>query len=153
MDGKPDLGMALNGALAGLVGITAGADVVSVTSAIIIGLVAGPLVVGATKGMEALKIDDPVGAVPVHLVCGIWGTLAVGLFSPDVTLVAQLTGVVATGAFCVPLSFAMFYGLDLILGMRVSEEEEISGLDLEEHGSNAYGDFVTGETVLGAAAK
>jgi Amt family ammonium transporter len=142
LDAKPDLGMVINGTLAGLVGVTAGADVVSLTAAVIIGVVAGVLVYGATALMDSLHIDDPVGAVPVHLVGGIWGTLAVGLFSADVSLATQALGVVATGMFCLPISLAMFYALDKAVGLRVSAEEEECGLDLGEHGIVAYGDFL-----------
>jgi len=142
VDGKPDLGMALNGALAGLVGITAGADVVSVQEAVFIGVVAGPLVWGGIKAADAFKVDDPVSAVAVHLVCGIWGTLAVGLFGTDKSVVAQLMGIAATGLLCVPSSLLMMFALDKLFGLRVSEHEEHEGLDLGEHGELAYADFV-----------
>ena len=101
---KPDLSMVLNGALAGLVGITAGADTVSVNSAMLIGFVAGVIVVFAVLAFDRAKLDDPVGAVSVHLVCGIWGTLAVGIFStnPEHSFMTQLIGVAAYGAFCFP---------------------------------------------------
>jgi ammonium transporter, Amt family len=138
LDGKPDLGMALNGALAGLVGVTAGADVLSPLSAALVGAVSGVLVLLATRALARLRIDDPVGAVPVHLVCGVWGTLAVGLFG-GASLGAQAVGVLATGAFCFPVSLALFKVLDLTVGLRVTEEEEINGLDWEEHGVRAYG--------------
>jgi ammonium transporter, Amt family len=141
--GKPNLGMALNGALAGLVGITAGADVVTPMQAIIIGGTAGVLVTGATELMNRMRIDDPVGAVPVHLVCGIWGTLAVGLFVPEVSFAVQLIGIAATAAICVPATLVIFGALDAVLGMRVSAEEEHAGLDLEEHGHEAYAGFPT----------
>jgi Amt family ammonium transporter len=141
---KPDLGMAINGALAGLVGITAGADVVSVPAAVAIGAAAGLIVYVAVQAVDAVRIDDPVGAIAVHLVCGIWGTLAVGLFVPEVNLLAQLTGVVATGLFCVPTSFALFGLLHKTMGIRVTVEEELHGLDIGEHGSVAYGDFLPG---------
>ena len=138
---KPDLTMALNGALAGLVGITAGADVVSVMSAIIIGFIAGLLVVAAVMGIDRAKIDDPVGALSVHLVCGIWGTLAVGIFSVDHSFGVQLLGVLAYGAVCFPAALIIFYILKSTLGIRVNEEEEIGGLDIGEHGMVAYADF------------
>ena len=141
LDRKPDLGMALNGILAGLVGVTAGADAVTITGAILIGLISGPVMVVGLKLVDGLKIDDPVGAVAVHLVCGIWGTLAVGIFGADKSLVAQMVGVVAVGLFCVPASFVMFFTLDKIFGLRVSSEEEVEGLDIGEHGELAYGDF------------
>ena len=138
--GKPDLGVALNGALAGLVGVTAGADLLGPGTAVLAGLGAAPLCYGATLLLERLGIDDPVGAVPVHLVCGIWGTLAVGLLVPEVSIGAQLIGVAAVAAFCLPASFALFYGLKKTVGLRVGEREEIEGLDLGEHGAAAYGD-------------
>lgn len=135
---KPDLSMALNGALAGLVGITAGADVVGPLSAVVIGGISGGLVFGATHLLERLRIDDPVGAVPVHLVCGIWGTLAVGLFSSEVSLAAQVLGVAAVGAVCLPVSVGAFALLKVTLGLRVDAEHEVEGLDLHEHLSEAY---------------
>ena len=138
--GKPDLAVALNGALAGLVGVTAGADLLAPGTAVFAGLVAAPLCYGATLLLERLGIDDPVGAVPVHLVCGVWGTLAVGLFVPEVSLVSQLIGVAAVAAFCAPASFLLFFALKKTLGIRVTEREEIEGLDLGEHGAPAYGD-------------
>ena len=138
---KPDLSMALNGSLAGLVGITAGADVVSVMSAIIIGLIAGFIVVTSVMAFDKAKIDDPVGAISVHLVCGIWGTLAVGIFSADFSIATQALGVVA---YAIPAFFAaliLFGILKVTLGLRVSEEEEIGGLDIGEHGMEAYDGF------------
>jgi Amt family ammonium transporter len=142
---KPDLSMALNGILAGLVGITAGADSVSITGAVLIGLVAGGLVVGSVMFFDRIKIDDPVGAISVHLVCGIWGTLAVGIFSmnPDHTLGAQALGVVAYGAAAFPSALLIFYVIKVTMGLRVSEEEELEGLDYGEHGMHAY-DFGLG---------
>ncbi len=138
---KPDLSMALNGSLAGLVGITAGADVVSVMSAIVIGFIAGLLVVVSVLGIDRLKMDDPVGAISVHLVCGIWGTLAVGLFSPDHSVIIQFVGVLAYAVPCFLSALAIFYALKATLGIRVDEEEEMGGLDLGEHGMAAYADF------------
>ena len=140
---KPDLTMVLNGCLAGLVGITAGADTVSVASAILIGGIAGVLVVLAVMLLDKMRIDDPVGAISVHLVCGIWGTLAVGLFSAnaDYTLGVQALGVLAYGLFCFPLCLAIFAALKYTLGLRVSRAEEIGGLDVGEHGMEAYPDF------------
>ena len=140
---KPDLSMVLNGALAGLVGITAGADTVSVNSSIIIGLVAGIIVVFAVLAIDRAKLDDPVGAVSVHLVCGIWGTLAVGIFStnPEHSFMTQLIGVGAYAVFCLPAAFVIFYGLKAVTGLRVSPEEERIGLDVSEHGMEAYGGF------------
>ena len=139
---KPDLSMALNGALAGLVGITAGADVVSITSAVIIGLVAGAIVVFSIVMFDKIKIDDPVGAISVHLVCGIWGTLAVGIFGVgEFSFLTQLIGVLAYGAFTVVCALALFLVIKMIMGLRVSPEEEMEGLDLAEHGMEAYADF------------
>jgi len=138
---KPDLSMTLNGTLAGLVGITAGADVVSVMSSIIIGFVAGMLVVIAVMGFDRIKIDDPVGAISVHLVCGIWGTLAVGIFSADHSFATQFIGVLAYGVTCFVAAFVIFFALKVTLGIRVSEEEEMGGLDVGEHGMAAYADF------------
>ena len=139
---KPDLTMALNGALAGLVGITAGADVVSVMSSIVIGFIAGLLVVASVMIIDRIKLDDPVGAISVHLVCGIWCTLAVGIFSADHSFMVQLIGVLAYGAVSFVAAFALFLILKVIPGLRVDEEEELKGLDVGEHGMEAYGGFV-----------
>ena len=139
---KPDLTMALNGALAGLVGITAGADVVSVMSSIVIGFIAGLLVVASVMIIDRIKLDDPVGAISVHLVCGIWGTLAVGIFSADHSFMVQLLGVGAYGVVCFAAAFIIFLALKVTLGLRVDEEEELKGLDVGEHGMEAYGGFV-----------
>jgi Amt family ammonium transporter len=136
---KPDLGVALNGALAGLVGITAGADLISPLGAVAVGGVAGILLLASTAALEKLRIDDPVGAVPVHLVCGVWGTLAVGLLAPEVSFATQLLGVAAVGAFCLATSGALLLVLDKTLGLRVSREEEVGGLDHHEHNAEAYG--------------
>ena len=136
---KPDLSMVLNGALAGLVGITAGADVVSVNSAMVIGLIAGVIVVFSVLFFDRARIDDPVGAVSVHLVCGIWGTLAVGIFSADHSFVTQAIGVLAYGVFSFPVALAIFFALKASIGLRVSPDEESIGLDLGEHGMEAYG--------------
>ena len=138
---KPDLTMALNGALAGLVGITAGADAVSIPWAIVIGLIAGLLVVVSVLGIDRARIDDPVGAISVHLVCGIWGTLAVGIFSPDHSLLTQFIGVAAYGAVAFSAALILFGLVKATLGLRVSESEELSGLDLGEHGMEAYAGF------------
>ena len=137
---KPDLSMALNGILAGLVGITAGADVINPTTAILVGFIAGGIVVGSVLLVDKIKIDDPVGAISVHLVCGIWGTLAVGLFStnPDHSLAIQAYGVLCYGIFTVVCAAILFVGLKVTIGLRVSEEEELEGLDLGEHGMHAY---------------
>ena len=144
---KPDLSMMLNGILAGLVGITAGADVITPLTAIIIGGVAGVVVVGSVVLLDKLKIDDPVGAVSVHLVCGVWGTLAVGIFStnPEHTMVKQLIGAGAIGAFALATATLFFYLVKMTMGLRVSAEEEIEGLDAGEHGMHAY-DFLSPTT-------
>ncbi len=140
---EPDLTMVLNGCLAGLVGITAGADVVTVTGAIIIGLICGAVAVLSVIGLDRLKIDDPVGATTVHLVCGILGTLFVGVFStnPDHSFMTQLIGVLAYGAVCFPAALIIFLVLKVTVGIRVSKEEELKGLDLGEHGMEAYHGF------------
>ncbi len=140
---KPDLSMMLNGCLAGLVGITASADTVSVSSACLIGTIAGVIVVLSVYFFDRLRIDDPVGAISVHLVCGIWGTLAVGIFSfnPEHTLTAQLIGIAAVGAGCVAISSAIFFIIKKAMGLRVSRSEELKGLDISEHGMEAYNGF------------
>ncbi|MGA0373074.1 MAG: ammonium transporter [Flavobacteriaceae bacterium] len=139
-----DLTMFMNGVLGGLVGITAGADQMSPTDAILIGLIAGIIVVLGIALIDKLKLDDPVGAVAVHLICGIWGTLAVGIFGAmagfDQFLV-QLIGVGIVGAFCVATSFIILFIVKASTGLRVDKEEEINGLDLSEHGMEAYADF------------
>ena len=137
----PDASMVLNGALAGLVGVTAGADVVSVTAAVIIGLVAGVIVVISVETFDRAKLDDPVGAISVHLTCGVWGTLAVGIFSTDHSLLTQLVGVVACGGVAFPAAALIFLLLRSTVGLRVSPEEERRGLDLAEHNMEAYPDY------------
>ena len=143
---KPDLSMALNGILAGLVGITAGADVMTPVTAIIIGAVAGAIVVGSVILIDKIKIDDPVGAISVHLTCGIWGTLAVGIFStnPEHSFVTQLIGVAAYGVFTVICASAIFLTIKATMGLRVDPEEEVDGLDYGEHGMHAYDLHVSG---------
>ncbi len=136
-----DITMVLNGILAGLVGITAGADVTSVTSALIIGAIAGIIVVASVLFLDRIKIDDPVGAISVHLVCGIWGTLATGIFGVGTDFMAQLIGVAAVGAFCFTTALLIFYGIKAIIGIRVDEKEEVEGLDIYEHGMHAYPDI------------
>jgi Amt family ammonium transporter len=135
--------MFLNGILGGLVGITAGADVMTPESAIIIGAIAGALIVFAVAFVDAIKLDDPVGAIAVHLICGTWGTLAVGIFStnPDHTFLIQLTGVACYAAFCLVSAFLIIFTLKKTVGIRVSEREELEGLDAHEHGMDAYPDF------------
>ena len=133
--------MVLNGSLAGLVGITAGADVISPMNSVIVGIIAGVIVVLAVIQIDKIQIDDPVGAISVHLVCGIWGTLAVGIFSPNHNLGVQALGVVAYGIFCLITSFIIFTIIKSIMGLRVSEEEEIIGLDISEHDMESYAGF------------
>ncbi len=157
--GKPELGMTLNGCLAGLVAITASCAFVSIISAIIIGLIAGILVVLSVVGFDRAKIDDPVGATSVHLVCGIFGTLCVGLFAQDKMigiqtgnglffgggiklLSAQLAGVLSVGIFVFLTSAIVWVVLKSTLGIRVSLKEEIEGLDISEHGDSTYPEFV-----------
>lgn len=150
-DGKPDLSMIINGVLAGLVGITAGCADVSYVSAIIIGAIAGIIVVFAVGFFDKiLKIDDPVGATSVHLVCGIWGTLAVGIFStnPDHSFLTQLIGVLTVGGFTVVVSTIFWYALKATVGIRVHLEEEVKGLDISEHGMEAYSGFVKEADIL-----
>jgi Amt family ammonium transporter len=134
--GKPDVTMALNGILAGLVGVTASADSVTIQGAVIIGAIAGVIVYFSVIIIDK-KIDDPVGAVSVHLVCGIWGTIAVGIFGGG-DLVAQLTGIVAIGAYTVIFTLIVGSILKATLGIRVSASEEEVGLDVSEHGMKAY---------------
>jgi len=136
-----DLGMVLNGILAGLVGITAGADQMSPNEAMIIGILAGVLVVYSVILIDKMKLDDPVGAVSVHLICGIFGTLAVGIFgnlASGEQVVKQLVGIVAFGIPCFGGSLLIFYILKAVMGIRVSAEHEKSGLDSHEHGMRGY---------------
>ncbi len=156
---KPDFGMTINGCLAGLVAVTAPCAFVSVSSAGIIGVIAGAIVVPAVIFFDKIGVDDPVGATSVHLVCGVLGTLSVGLFaqdwvSPNTTgngllfgggtklLMAQLTGVAAVGGFIVAASSIAWFLIKAVMGIRVSLHEEIEGLDIGEHGNQAYPDFV-----------
>ncbi len=155
---KPDLTMILNGCLCGLVAITAPCAFVSVGSSVVIGLVAGVLAVVGVLLFDKLRLDDPVGALTVHLMNGVWGTLAVGLFAQDVILpnttgdglffggganlfTAQLIGVLAVGAFTLGVGLIAWYVIKLVMGVRVSPEEELEGLDIGEHGQTAYPDF------------
>ena len=135
---KPDLSMALNGFLAGLVAITAGADVISPGWSIVAGLVGGGLVVFSVLFLDKIKIDDPVGAISVHGVVGIWGTLAVAFFSEAATVGAQLTGIVSVCVFAFVTSYIIFSIIKVIMGVRVDEAEEAEGLDVAEHGTPAY---------------
>ncbi len=158
--GKPDLGMTLNGCLAGLVAITAPCAFVSVSSALIIGAIAGVLVVFSVIFFDRVKIDDPVGALSVHLVNGVFGTLAVGLFAQDKLtgtatgngllfgggvklLSAQLIGVIVPAIFVFSLALVAWLVIKYTMGIRVSLQEEIEGLDIGEHGNSAYPEFVT----------
>jgi len=135
---KPDLSMALNGILAGLVGITAGADSISPGMSIVVGFIAGLIVVASIIFFDKVKIDDPVGAISVHGVCGIFGTLAVALFSEAAPFGIQLIGTLSICAFALVFSFIVFGILKVTIGVRVSEEEEAEGLDIGEHGQEAY---------------
>lgn len=134
---KPDLSMALNGILAGLVGITAGADIISPTMSIVVGAIAGVIVVFSILFFDKIKIDDPVGAISVHGVCGIWGTLACAFFGGK-ELMTQLAGIASVSAAAFVFSFIVFFLIKLVMGVRVSEEEEVAGLDVAEHGAPAY---------------
>ena len=143
---KPDLSMALNGILAGLVGITAGADSVTLWSSVVIGLIAGILVVVSILFFDKIKIDDPVGAVSVHGICGIWGTLAVGLpffngGNEDLSFFTQLVGTLSVAIFAFVFTFVVCLIVKAVMGIRVSAEEEDEGLDIGEHGQEAYPDF------------
>ncbi|MBI4323271.1 MAG: ammonium transporter [Candidatus Omnitrophica bacterium] len=160
--GKPDLGMTINGCLAGLVAITAPCAFVSVASSAIIGLIAGALVVLAVIAWDKVHVDDPVGALAVHLVNGVWGTLAVGLFAQSqwmpnkanglffgggfTQLGVQLLGVVSAGAAVFLMSLVAWAIIKATIGLRVSIQEEIEGLDIGEHGNSAYPDFVVRKT-------
>jgi Amt family ammonium transporter len=140
-----DLTMFLNGILGGLVGITAGADLMSPFESILIGLLAGVIVVLGVALIDRLKLDDPVGAVAVHLICGIWGTLAVGIFGAKAggdQFLFQLAGVGAAATFCSLMAFIILITLKKTIGIRVSKEEEVEGLDIHEHGMDAYPDFM-----------
>ena len=141
LSNKPDLSMILNGSLAGLVGITAGADVIDPATSILVGLISGLLVVSSVLYLDSRKIDDPVGAISVHLICGLWGTLAVGIFSTDHSISIQLLGMISYGVFCLASSMLIFYLIDKLLGLRVDEQEEIVGLDISEHEMEAYAGF------------
>ena len=141
LSNKPDLSMILNGSLAGLVGITAGADVIDPAASILVGLISGLLVVSSVLYLDSRKIDDPVGAISVHLICGLWGTLAVGIFSTDHSISIQLLGMISYGVFCLASSMLIFYLIDKLLGLRVDEQEEIVGLDISEHEMEADAGF------------
>ncbi len=166
--GKPDLSMILNGCLAGLVAITAPCAFVTIGSGALIGLVGGVLVVLAVVAFDKIRVDDPVGALSVHLVNGIWGTLALGIFyDTDVAtnvaalatglsrmgqVMVQLKGIVYVGVFTFASSMVVWYAIKLAMGLRVSAEEELEGLDIGEHGMSAYPDFATlGSSFSGVA--
>jgi Amt family ammonium transporter len=168
--GKPDFTMIVNGTLAGLVAITAPCAVVTVAGAAIIGSLAGALVVFAVLAFDKIKLDDPVGATSVHLVCGVFGTICVGLFAQEdiiaytaavckpglfygggaEQLITQLIGIGSVGLTVLPLSLIVWYALKLTIGVRVSTEEELQGLDIGEHGMEAYPGFAT--DAVGATA-
>jgi Amt family ammonium transporter len=136
-----DITMILNGALGGLVAITAGADLYDLYSPIIIGAAGGVLVILAVPFFDKLKIDDPVGALSVHLVNGIWGTIAVGIFVKDISLTSQLKGVAEVGLFAFVTSYIALYIIDKIIPFRASDDEQVEGLDVDECGVEAYPEF------------
>ena len=150
ISGKPDVSMTLNGALAGLVGITAGCANVNNLGAVLIGLVSGVLVVYSINFIEKKGFDDAVGAISVHGVCGAWGVLAVAIFDTNDGLinggsslfVPQIIGMLAIAAWAYITSFIVLKAIDSAVGLRVTPEEEIAGLDASEHGTTAYGDFI-----------
>ncbi|MBW6469177.1 MAG: ammonium transporter [Coriobacteriia bacterium] len=163
--GKPDVGMTINGALGGLVGITAGCAFVGLGSSLIIGAIAGAIIVLGVLLLDRVRVDDPVGAIAVHGMGGIFGTLAVGLFAQDVIapgttgnglffgggfglLWNQIIGVAAVGAAVFGVSLLVWLAIKATIGVRVSEEEEMEGLDIGEHGNRAYPDFVLTETTF-----
>lgn len=141
-----DITMVLNGILAGLVGITAGADLMGPGEAAIIGFIGGIIVVFGVILFDKIRIDDPVGAISVHLLGGIWGTLAVGLFGDLASMsqvLSQLLGIAVVGAFCFATSWLIFFSMKRSIGIRVDEREELEGLDINEHSMHAYPDFAT----------
>jgi len=146
---KPDPSFALNGALAGLVTITAGCDVLSAGAAALAGLIGGAIVVPSVVFFDRLRIDDPVGAISVHGVCGAWGTLATGLFS-DLPVLPQVIGIVAGFAWAFPVSLVIFLAIKYTVGLRVDESEELEGLDITEHGLHAYPPGFVYDTVHGS---
>lgn len=164
--GKPDLGMTINGCLAGLVGITGSCAYVSIFASLIIGAIAGVIVVFAVMFFDRIKVDDPVGATSVHLGCGVFGTICVGLFAKEgVTTLStqnglfygggfkllgiQLLGIIAVGVFVFAASLLVWFIIKKTIGIRVSREEEIAGLDIGEHGNIAYPDFAPVTTMTG----
>ncbi len=158
LSGKPDLSMVINGILAGLVGITAGCGGIGYWGSVIVGLIAGIIVVFSVGFFDSIKIDDPVGATSVHLVCGIWGTLAVGLFDQSAglfygggitQLIAQFIGIIAIGLFTVIMTSILWVIIKSLIGIRVSSEEELKGLDIGEHGMEAYSGFLKDTSDMG----
>jgi Amt family ammonium transporter len=154
--GKPDLSMAMNGALAGLVAITAPCAYVEPWAALVIGAAAGYIVIRGVELLDKLQIDDPVGAVPVHGMCGVWGTLCIGIFGKaslglanngfvyggnPMQLGIQMVGSVSTVAFVLVSMGIIFKLIDITIGLRVSRTEELRGLDIGEHGMEAYEGF------------
>tara|TARA_B100000029_G_C16889140_1_gene709676 strand:- start:56 stop:553 length:498 start_codon:yes stop_codon:yes gene_type:complete len=135
---KVDLTMVLNGALAGLVSITAGPDYPTIWLAVVIGFCGAGLAVLAIPIFDKMRIDDPVGALSVHLIAGIWGTLAVGIFKPDVSFMTQLWGVVIIGMFVFVTSYVTWFLIKLAMGLRVALEDETQGIDIAEFGQTAY---------------
>ena len=152
ISGKPNVGMTLNGALAGLVGITAGCANVNNLGAVLIGLISGVIVVYSINFLERQGFDDAVGAVSVHGICGIWGVFSVAIFDISSGLlftggtsliIPQLIGILSISAWAYGTSYFVLKVIDSALGLRVTVEEEIAGLDATEHGTMAYGDFIT----------
>jgi Amt family ammonium transporter len=133
--------MILNGALGGLVAITAGPDLYDIHTPILIGAIGGALVVFFVPVFDKLKMDDPVGALSVHLVNGIWGTLAVGIFVSDVSILTQLKGIAIVGAIVFPLAYATIYSINKVFSLRDGDEEQQQGIDIAECGIEAYPEF------------
>jgi Amt family ammonium transporter len=141
---KFDITMILNGALGGLVSVTAGANLFDIYTPVLIGAIGGGLVVFSVFMFDRLRIDDPVGALSVHLVCGIWGTIAVGIFASngqDITFFGQLKGIVVIGVFAFVSSYIVLYIINKVLPLRVKKDQEVQGLDVEECGLEAYPEF------------
>jgi Amt family ammonium transporter len=136
-----DITMILNGALGGLVAITAGPDVYGMYAPIFIGAVGGALVVVAVPLFDKLRLDDPVGALSVHLVNGIWGTLAVGIFAPDVSFMGQLKGVLVVGVFAFVVSYSILFIINKFLKFRATDDAQVEGIDVNECGVEAYPEF------------
>ena len=138
---KFDITMILNGALGGLVAITAGPDLYDIHTPILIGAIGGALVVFFVPVFDKFKMDDPVGALSVHLVNGIWGTLAVGIFVSDVSILTQLKGIVVVGAIVFPIAYATIYSINKVFSLRAEDEEQQQGIDVTECGIEAYPEF------------